>query len=265
VGGIRLDDGRFGEVIDLEWARFMLTADQEISLRRAQTQQLRFLGERPQDGRVVLSGARVENLVDSPKSWPGRGQMLIDGFVYDHPMPFGSFPVEQRLAWLADATAKYSSQPYEQLAATYRRSGDERATRPVHRAQQRRLRADLPRPRRAWHAARDAPGSFVTRGPLFVIALLVVAWLSTRAVLPDISNGAGLGPSDAPPVVVATVSVITACGVLIGGILNGLAQLVRARGQHPSDIPRLVDEPTTTSSEPRPRCEGRKPTSFAPA
>ncbi|WP_240797479.1 YIP1 family protein [Streptomyces sp. F001] len=235
-GGIRLDDGRFGDAVDFEQARLILHDDQEVSLRRVQTPELRFTVERPERGTIVLSGMRVGNLVDRSASWPGPGQVLIDGFVYDNLMPVGSFPLEERLAWLADATSEYSSQPYEQLAATYRRTGDDHAASRVRRAQRRRLRADLPWPRRAWHALRDVPGISVTLWAIIVIALLVVAWLSTRAVLQDISNSAELGPSDAPPVVVAIVSVITASGVLIGGILNGLAKFVRARGQNASDI-----------------------------
>ncbi|OKI43448.1 hypothetical protein A6A29_09020 [Streptomyces sp. TSRI0281] len=237
VGGVRLDDGRFGDAIDFESARFrLLGREDEISLRRVQTPELRFLGERPEEGRVVLSGARVDKLVDKATSWPGRGQILIDGFVYDSLSWVGPFPLDQRLAWLAEATTEYSSQPYEQLAATFHRSGDDHAATRVYRAQQRRLRANLPWPRRAWHALRNAPGISVALWAAIVIALLVVAWLSTRAVLPGISNSAELGPSDAPPVVVAIVSVITASGVLIGGILNGLAKFVRARGQNASDI-----------------------------
>ena len=56
---MRLDDGRFGDAVDFEHARFIIEPDQELSLRRIQTPELRFLGERPQRGRVVLSGARV--------------------------------------------------------------------------------------------------------------------------------------------------------------------------------------------------------------
>lgn len=237
VGGVRLDDGRFGDAIDFESARFrLLGREDEISLRRVQTPELRFLGERPEEGRVVLSGARVDKLVDRATSWPGRGRISIDGFVYSTLSWVGPFPLDQRLAWLAEATDEYSSQPYEQLAAAFHRAGDDHAATRVLRAQQRRLRADLRWPGRAWHAVRNAPGTSVALWAAIVIALLVVAWLSTRAVLPDIGNSAELGPSDAPPVVVAIVSVITASGVLIGGILNGLAKFVRARGQNASDI-----------------------------
>lgn len=36
-GGVRLDDGRFGDAVDLAQARFTLENDQEVSLRRVQT------------------------------------------------------------------------------------------------------------------------------------------------------------------------------------------------------------------------------------
>ncbi|MDX6761763.1 oxidoreductase, partial [Streptomyces sp. F8] len=51
-GGLRLDDGRFGDAIDFYGARFELTDEQEISLRRIQTPEFRFVGEGPERGRV---------------------------------------------------------------------------------------------------------------------------------------------------------------------------------------------------------------------
>ena len=80
---MRLDDGRFGDAVDLEQARLTFTDDQELSLRRIQTPELRFLGERPERGRVVLSGARVVNLVDRAASWPGPGRLRMAGFTYE--------------------------------------------------------------------------------------------------------------------------------------------------------------------------------------
>ncbi|MFI6090821.1 oxidoreductase [Streptomyces sp. NPDC051218] len=235
-GGIRLDDGLFGEAVDLAHARFTLEHDQEVSLRRVQTPELRFLGEAPQRGRVILSGAKVVTLIDKSTSWPGPGGLQMDGFSYEYLVPQGSFPLSRRLSWVAAATAEYNPEPYEKLAATLRNGGEHADARQVYRAQQRRWRTTLPWPERVWHALRAVPGISVILWTIIVIALLTVAWRSTRAVLPDISHGAELGPSDAPPVVVAVVSLITASGVLIGGILNGLAKFVRARGQNASDI-----------------------------
>lgn len=86
-GGMRLDDGRFGDAIDFYGARFVLTEEQEISLRRIQTPEFRFVGERPERGRVVVSGAKVVKLVDTSTSWPGPGGVSIEGFVYENLAP----------------------------------------------------------------------------------------------------------------------------------------------------------------------------------
>ncbi len=92
-GGLRLDDGRFGDAIDFYGARFVLTEEQEISLRRIQTPEFRFVGERPEHGRVVVSGAKVVKLVDTSTSWPGPGGVSIEGFVYENLAPRGHFPL----------------------------------------------------------------------------------------------------------------------------------------------------------------------------
>lgn len=235
-GGIRLDDGLFGAAIDLDQARFHLDTRQEVSLRRVQTPELRFLGEAPPHGTIILSGAKVVTLIDKSTSWPGPGGLQMRGFSYENLVPQGSFPLSRRLSWVAAATPEYDPDPYEKLATVLRNGGKDADARKVYRAQLRHWRATLPWPKRAWYALRVVPGISVILWAIIVSALLVMAWRSTRAVLPDISHGAELGPSDAPPVVVAIVSLITASGVLIGGILNGLAKFVRARGQNASDI-----------------------------
>ncbi|MET9499442.1 oxidoreductase [Streptomyces sp. NPDC006552] len=246
--GIRLDDGRFG-AIDLESAQISLVGEQELSLRRVVAQELRYTRERQQYGdRVVLSDARVGNLADSAGSWPERGRLFLDGFVYDKLVPVDDFTVEQRLAWLAVATPAYLPQPYEQLAEAYRRGGHGRAVSQVRRTQ--RQRALLPWAARAWQVFRDAPGAAVALWAVAVVALLVVAWLSTRAFLAGTGGGgARLGPSDAPPAVLAVVSILSASGVLIGGVLGGLAKFVRARGQNTSDLVRAQAEMTRAEAD----------------
>lgn len=119
-GGVRLDDGRFGDAVDLERARFTFTDEQELSLRRIQAPELRFLGEKPQRGKVVLSGARVGNLVDRASAWPGPGNLHMGGFAYENLVPHGPFPLAERLEWVAAATAEYNPEPYERLAAVLR-------------------------------------------------------------------------------------------------------------------------------------------------
>ncbi|WP_373316944.1 oxidoreductase [Streptomyces sulfonofaciens] len=154
-GGIRLDDGRFGDAIDMEQARFVLENDQEVSLRRVQTPELRFLGERPQRGRVVLSGARIVTLVDKAASWPRAGGLSMGGFSYESLVPRGPFSLSLRLEWLAAATPEYNPEPYEKLAAVLRSSGEDAEARVVLLAKQRRRRATLPLAAKLWGYAQD--------------------------------------------------------------------------------------------------------------
>ncbi|MFR0352005.1 oxidoreductase [Streptomyces sediminimaris] len=154
-GGVRLDDGRFGDAVDFERARFTLTDDQELSMRRVQTPELRFLGERPQRGKVTLSGARVGNLVDRASAWPGPGNLHMGGFTYENLVPRGPFPLTERLEWVAAATAEYNPEPYELLASVLRNSGEDEDAREVLLAKQRRRRESLPPAAKLWGYAQD--------------------------------------------------------------------------------------------------------------
>ncbi|MCJ0868293.1 oxidoreductase [Streptomyces sp. AP-93] len=155
-GGLRLDDGRFGDAVDFYGARFTLTEDQEVSLRRIHTPELRFVGERPERGRVVLSGSQVVKLVDTATSWPARpGRLSIEGFGYENLAPRGLFPPARRLEWVEAATPEYSPEPYERLAAVLRASGEDADAREVLLAKQRRRRTTLPPALRAWGYLQD--------------------------------------------------------------------------------------------------------------
>jgi hypothetical protein len=154
-GGVRLDDGRFGDAIDLERARFVFTDEQELAMRRVQVPELRFLGEKPLRGKVVLSGARVANLVDRADSWPGPGNLHMLGFAYQNLVPHGPFPLRRRLEWLAAATAEYNSEPYERLATVLRESGEDQDAREVLLAKQRRRRETLPPLSKVWGYLQD--------------------------------------------------------------------------------------------------------------
>ncbi|MEU2058773.1 oxidoreductase [Streptomyces sp. NPDC013455] len=154
-GGVRLDDGRFGDAVDLERARFVLADDQELSLRRVQTPELRFLGDRPQRGKVVLSGARIVNLVDRASSWPEPGNLHMGGFAYESLVPKGPFPLTERLEWVAAATAEYAPEPYERLAAVLKAAGEDEDAREVLLAKQRRRRETLPLTGKFWGYVQD--------------------------------------------------------------------------------------------------------------
>ncbi|MGR8011116.1 oxidoreductase [Streptomyces hypolithicus] len=154
-GGIRLDDGRFGDAVDFEGARFVMSLGQELSLRRVQTPELRFLGERPEEGKVVLSGAKVGNLVDRADSWPLPGGLTMNGFSYECLVPRGLFPLSWRLEWVTAATPEYAPEPYERLSAVLRSSGEDADAREVLLAKQRRRRETLPLAGKLWGFVQD--------------------------------------------------------------------------------------------------------------
>ncbi|MFF4170344.1 oxidoreductase [Streptomyces sp. NPDC001744] len=156
-GGVRLDDGRFGDAVDLKHARFLLDGSrrEEVSLRRITTPELRFNGERPEEGRVVLNGAKVVTLLDMWSSWPGPGGLAMGGFVYENLVPYERFPLSLRLEWVAAATPEYAPEPYERLATVLRNSGEDADAREVLLAKQRRRRETLPLAGKLWGYLQD--------------------------------------------------------------------------------------------------------------
>jgi hypothetical protein len=154
-GGVRLDDGRFGDAVDLGAARFVMAAEDELSLRRIVTPELRFRCECPEEGRVVLSGAKIVTLVDTASSWPGPGGLAMGGFLYENLVPYGLFPLDRRLEWVAAATPEYAPEPYERLAQVLRNSGEDADAREVLLAKQRRRRETLPLAGKLWGYLQD--------------------------------------------------------------------------------------------------------------
>ncbi|WP_327293393.1 oxidoreductase [Streptomyces sp. NBC_01198] len=154
-GGLRLDDGRFGNAVIISRARFLLTGEQQVSLRRIQTPELCFTLPRAPDGAVVLSGARVGKLNDARSAWPGAGRLRMTGFSYDTLTPLAEFPLRGRLAWLQAATPEFRPEPYERLAAALRAAGEDAEAREVLLARQRRRRETLPAAGRVWGWLQD--------------------------------------------------------------------------------------------------------------
>ncbi|CAM5295572.1 Oxidoreductase OS=Streptomyces griseorubiginosus OX=67304 GN=AQJ54_11110 PE=4 SV=1 [Streptomyces griseorubiginosus] len=186
-GGVRLDDGRFGDAVDLERARFTFTDEQELSLRRIQAPELRFLGEKPQRGKVVLSGARVANLVDRATAWPGPGNLHMGGFVYENLVPHGPFPLAERLEWVAAATAEYNPEPYERLAAVLRAGGEDEDAREVLLAKQRRRRETLPPAAKFWGYVQDWTVAYGYR-PGRAAVWMAVLWAASSVAFAHASH-----------------------------------------------------------------------------
>ncbi|WP_405481915.1 oxidoreductase [Streptomyces sp. NBC_00009] len=195
-GGVRLDDGRFGDAVDLDQARFHLENDQEVSLRRIQTPELRFLCERPQRGRIVLSGAKVVNLIDRAASWPGPGGLRVGGFTYENLIPSGPFPLSRRLEWLSAATPEYSPEPYEKLATVLRNSGEDADAREVLLAKQRRRRETLPPAAKIWGYIQDWTVAYGYR-PGRAAVWMAVLWAASTLAFSHASHPA-IKPGEAP-------------------------------------------------------------------
>ncbi|WP_227025465.1 oxidoreductase [Streptomyces tsukubensis] len=195
-GGVRLDDGRFGDAVDLEQARFTLENDQELSLRRIQVPELRFLGKRPDRGRVVLSGAKVITLIDRASSWPGSGQLAMGGFTYENLVPVDHFPLSRRLDWVAAATADFSPEPYERLASVLRAGGEDADAREVLLAKQRRRRETLPVAGKVWGYAQDWTVAYGYR-PGRAAVWMAVLWLVSALAFWQ-AHPAPIQPDDHP-------------------------------------------------------------------
>jgi len=94
------------------------------------------------EGLVDLSRVQVGALRDAEDRWPEA--MRLDGLGYDHLLPVGAaIGVAARCRWLARDRQSYRPQPFEQLAAYYRRLGHDDDARRVLLAKERRRRETL--------------------------------------------------------------------------------------------------------------------------
>ena len=146
-------------------------------------------------GRIDLTSAQVRVLIGNPSGMPGR--MLLDGFTYDELRPYAEARGPSgRLAWLAHAEADYRAQPYEQLAAYYRRLGLDEEARRVLVAKQRRRRAGLNLPGKITGYVLDALVGYGYR-PARAFAWLI-ALLAAGSVYFTFNRPAPLDPAQHP-------------------------------------------------------------------
>jgi hypothetical protein len=121
----------------------------------------------------------VGTLLDEPASWPRQAR--LDGFIYDalyedrHP-PVGA---RQRLSWLTRDPRGYRPQPYEQLAAVYRRAGRDHDARTVAIAKQRARRRTLRLPGQLWSVLLGALVGYGYRtwlAGVWLVGIWLVGW-----------------------------------------------------------------------------------------
>jgi uncharacterized protein YjbI with pentapeptide repeats len=98
-----------------------------------------------------LRQAQVDGLWDDPAHWPAETR--LDGLRYDDLAP--RLPAPARLDWLSRGRNGYQPQPFEQLAAHYRRIGHDEDARRVLLRKQRERRGTLAPPGRMWGLTQD--------------------------------------------------------------------------------------------------------------
>jgi hypothetical protein len=125
--------------------------------------------------RVDLTHAKVGTLGDAPASWPT--QSILDGFVYDALYENRLVSARERLGWLARNPQGYTPQPYEQLAAVYRRAGRDHDARTVAIAKQWRRRRMLTPLGKLWNLMLYATVGYGYRMWLTIAWLLVLVGL----------------------------------------------------------------------------------------
>jgi hypothetical protein len=123
-----------------------------LNLRHARVEDAVVMLPATFEGALDLTSCKVDLWSDDRRTWPTRANLR--GFDYGALVTAVPVAVEQRLGWLDRDPDGYHPQPYEQLAAGYRREGDGNAARTVLIAKQRRRRRPANRSWRGW------PGAF---------------------------------------------------------------------------------------------------------
>jgi hypothetical protein len=92
----------------------------------------------PENARLILTGTSAGSILDDDRSWPPKGNLLLDGFVFDR--IFGEVrDAVSRLQWL-DRMPSFSLQPYRQLAEVLRKEGETNGAQRVLFEMERRRR-----------------------------------------------------------------------------------------------------------------------------
>jgi hypothetical protein len=118
-GMVGLPGAQIGGDLVCEGGKFRLLNLDTVMVKGA------FFWYKVQDARATqldLRNAWVGGVVDDEASWPDRGNLLLDGFVYEHLM-YGPTDARTRLDWL-DRQKEFKPQPYRQLAKVLRERGD---------------------------------------------------------------------------------------------------------------------------------------------
>ncbi|TYB43905.1 oxidoreductase [Actinomadura chibensis] len=141
-GELLLAGARIDGYFDLSDSILTKPGRQALDFEGATALALVLLPRHRPEGGVDLTNAHVGILEDDPTTWPAS--VHLRGFTYDSlGLRSDKADVRTRLDWLARDPDGYAAQLYDQLAAAYRRAGEEQAARDVAVAAQRRRRVTL--------------------------------------------------------------------------------------------------------------------------
>ncbi|GAT65770.1 oxidoreductase [Planomonospora sphaerica] len=144
VGTVRLRGARINGVLSFDRAT-LEAPDRSLHLSHMQVDEL-ILKPSAIEGEANLGYSRIGVLLDHPAAYPDRVQ--LNGLTYEALR--GPWTVAERLSWVGRDPGGYRPQPYEQLAAWYRRIGHEPDARRVLLAKQREHRGTLRPTGRFW-------------------------------------------------------------------------------------------------------------------
>jgi hypothetical protein len=141
-GEVHLANAEVGGRLECYDATFSNPGNLAVNLERASISGPVYLRPKSFEGVLNLSYAHVGAWYDDARRWPSS--IRLDGFEYDDIEAEPKIGTDKRLEWLELNDGGYSPQPYEQLAAVYRRDGLDRPTRDVMVRKQWVRRASMP-------------------------------------------------------------------------------------------------------------------------
>jgi len=134
-GAVTLPGARVAAQVSFSGAHLSGTEGYALMADRLYTQDMFCDAGFTTDGLMSLAYATIGVIQDTGTSWPQS--LNVDGLTYDDLQPY--LPASERIEWLGRMTG-YRDQPYQQLAAYYRRLGNDEQARIVLLARQRRRR-----------------------------------------------------------------------------------------------------------------------------
>jgi hypothetical protein len=152
LGEVDLSGAHINGQLKFDQATLASPTQVALQLQHLQARELRLQLQAPPAGIIDFTHCRVTTLVDHPATWPQHQHLKLRGFVYDALDEATPVDVATRLDWLERDAEGYIPQPYEQLAAVYRRAGYEEGARKVIITKQRRRRQTLNWPGKVWNS-----------------------------------------------------------------------------------------------------------------